>query len=282
MTNLGRPRTIGLLLPGIALMAILFLWPSVQLLAYSFYRHVPGGGLQPAFVLTNYQRLITDAFYLGVAARTIWLGLQVTAIAIGLGYPVAYWLVSLPPRRRAAVIGLVVLPLMTSVVVRSFGWFIILGETGVLNQVLLKLHVVPRPLRIIYTDTATIIGLVHILLPFMVLSINSVLENRDPALEQAAQNLGASPLRTFLHVTLPMSIPGLATGSLIVFVLTISSFVTPTLLGGPTRKVLAALVYEQGLMLFNWPFSAALAFSILAISVFVLAIYLRVVAAYTR
>lgn len=263
-------------------MAILFLWPSVQLLAYSFYRHVPGGGLQPAFVLTNYQRLITDAFYLGVAARTIWLGLQVTAIAIGLGYPVAYWLVGLPPRRRAAVIGLVVLPLMTSVVVRSFGWFIILGETGVLNQVLLKLHVVARPLRIIYTDTATIIGLVHILLPFMVLSINSVLENRDPALEQAAQNLGASPLRTFLHVTLPMSIPGLATGSLIVFVLTISSFVTPTLLGGPTRKVLAALVYEQGLMLFNWPFSAALAFSILAISVFVLAIYLRLVAAYTR
>lgn len=258
------------------------MWPSLRLLVYSFYRYTPGGGLEPAFVLSNYQRLFTDSYYLNVIARTFWLGIEVTLITILLGYPLAKWLVGLSPRRRAFAVGVVILPLMTSVVVRSFGWFIILGETGILNEVLLKLGLITSPLRIMFSNRATIIGLVHILLPFMVLSINSVLENQDPSLEEAARNLGASPVRTFLHVTLPMSAPGVATGAMIVFVLTISSFVTPTLLGGPSGKVLASLVFDQGLMLLNWPFAAAIAFAILGISTIVVAAYLRFMEAFTH
>jgi putative spermidine/putrescine transport system permease protein len=278
----NRLRVIGLLLPGFFLIVAVFVAPSLELLRYSFYKHIPGGGLQPALVLENYSRLVIDPYYASVLLRTVGLALEVTGLTILLGYPLAYWLVGLPARTRAMVLGLTVLPLMTSVVVRTFGWFVILGETGVVNQILLKVGLVSHPLRIMFTDRATIIGLTHILLPFMVLSVNSVLENLDPSLREAARNLGANPSRTFLRITLPLSLSGVATGALLVFVLTMSSFVTPTLLGGPSGKVLASLIFEQGLTLLNWPFAAALAFVLLAISSVALGAYYRLLSAAPR
>lgn len=264
--------------PVLVLFAVFFALPVLILFATSVER-VDTASFQVVerFTLANYTRFLFDAFYLSVLGITLRISLLVTLVALVTGYPVAAHLVRARARERAILMLLIVSPLLVSLVIRSFGWVIVLGPRGLVNSLLVGLGLVRAPLKLMYTETAVVIGLAHVFYPFMVLAIYSALRRIDPAVLRAARNLGAGPLRSFWHVTLPLSVPGIIAGSLIVFALSVSSFVTPALLGGPWVKVVAYLVWEQNLIVLDWGFAAAIAVILLGVTALLMVLYNRLV-----
>jgi putative spermidine/putrescine transport system permease protein len=273
----GRRRLwplVQLLAPAVLVVGLFLVPPLVGILAGSVVQQKQETG-PPS--LANYARFLGDPYYLRTLLLTLKLSLVTTVSALVLGYVVAFYLVrSLRSRtaRRLAYL-IVVAPLFTSSIVRSFGWMVGLGNNGFLNRWLLELGIVDRPLRLIFNETGVVIALTHILLPFMVLSIAAVLQNIDPALEEAAMDLGASRLTTFLTVTLPLSLPGVVAGSLIVFTLAMSAYVTPAVLSGGRLKVVPMLIYEQYISVFDWGFGAAMAMILLMLTLAITAFYTR-------
>jgi putative spermidine/putrescine transport system permease protein len=229
------------------------------------------------FTLYNYRHFLFDRFYLGVLLTTLKISMIVTLTCLLTGYPAAALMARTSPRERSILTLLVVSPLVVSLVIRNLGWLIILGPKGVVNTVLIHLGLVKAPLALMYTQTAVVIGLAHVFYPFMVLAILSSLQNIDPVVVRAAQNLGATPLRAFWHVTLPLSTPGVVAGAVIVFALSMSSFVTPSLLGGPWVKVVAFLAWEQAVFVLDWPFAAAISVILLGVTGFILVLANRVI-----
>jgi ABC-type spermidine/putrescine transport system permease subunit I len=213
--------------------------------------------------LHQYGRIFGDGYYLTVIAQTLAFGLAVTAICTLLGYPLAYAVARSEGAWKAALILLVVTPLMVNVVVRSFGWMVILGGSGAVNAGLQALGL-PKA-ELMYNWTGVTIAMVHVLLPFMVLSIASTLETLDRRLEEAAAVLGATPARIFRHVTLPLSLEGIVTGAILCFTLAIGSFVTVLLLGKTSTMVLPLLIYQQLTTSSDWPFAAAMGMVLLVL-----------------
>jgi putative spermidine/putrescine transport system permease protein len=254
--------------------AALFVAPLAWLWVLSLFRFDRTTGALAEMTVANYVAFLGDAFYLGILGRTVKLALCATAAALLLGYPVAYHLTRVTGRARAYLTLLVLAPLLVSVVVRSFGWLVILGPQGLVNSALVAAGVVDEPLRLLYTETAIVLGLTHVFLSFMVLSIVSALGRVDPALVRAAQNLGATPAQAFWRVVVPLSLPGVAAGCLIVFTLSASAFITPALLGGPRVKVMSYLAYQQTLLLSDWPYGSAIAFILLGVTAVTVAVSL--------
>jgi putative spermidine/putrescine transport system permease protein len=247
-----------LLAPSFVVLVGAFAAPLAILTRYSLYRTEPGGVMAPAWVLDHYRRFLLDPFYLRILLTTVELALAVTAVTLVLGYPVAYALAhTRSPRRRALGVTVLLIPLMTSVVVRSYGWMILLASTGVVNTLLLATGLMARPLQLLFTPLGVVIALAEVLLPFMVLSVMPVIQGIDPALEEASESLGGGALATFWHVVLPLSLPGIAVGAILVFVLAVGAFATPRLVGGPTIEVITVFIHEQTMSLLNWPFGAA-------------------------
>lgn len=272
----GRAAVALLLAAPVAVFVALFLVPLANLFVLSFFAFDRVTGAVGGFTIGNYTKFLGDPFYLDILWRTLRIGLLSTATALVLGYPVAYYLARARGRRRAYLMLGILAPLLVSVVVRTFGWLVILGPNGLINSTLTALRVVSDPIRLLYTETAIVLGLTHVFLSFMVLSIAAALERIDPALIRAAQNLGASERQTFLRIVLPLSLPGVAAGCLIVFTLSTSAFITPALLGGPRVKVMSFLAYQQTLLLSDWPYGSAIAFVLLALTGATVLIYLRV------
>lgn len=266
-----------LLLPPLAVFLALFLAPLANLFVLSFFHFDRVTGVTGTLTLENYTRFLGDPFYLGILWRTLKLGILATLLSLTLGYPVAVAVSRARGRLRAYLMLGILAPLLVSVVVRSFGWLVILGPNGLVNSTLTGLGVVDEPLRLLYTETAIVLGLTHVFLSFMVLSIAAALDRIDPALIRAAQNLGASPRQAFLRIVLPLSLPGVAAGCLIVFTLSTSAFITPALLGGPRVKVMSFLAYQQSLLLTDWPYGSAIAFILLALSGGAVLLYLRAI-----
>jgi ABC-type spermidine/putrescine transport system permease subunit I len=181
-----------------------------------------------------------------------------------LGYPLAYCLARARPRWQAVGLFLLIMPLMVSAVIRVFGWIVILGRKGLLNQALLALGL--EPVKLLYSETAVVIGLVNIFVPFMVLPIMASIELISPSLEEAAQNLGASWYRMFGRVILPLSLPGLISGCLLVYSLSISAFVTPALMGNPRERMVGQQIYDEVLVSFNWPGAASLSLTLVLVT----------------
>jgi len=257
-----RPRTVAvlLLLPAGLALAALLVAPLLYLLSYSLHQAVPGRmAVEPGLTLSTYARVLSDPFYLGVVVRTLALSLGATAICALLGFPLAYFLWRAPARWKGTLTLLVVAPLLISIVVRSYGWMVILGDSGVLNDALSALGLIDQPVAIMFTSLAVLIGLVHVQFPFMVLSILAGLERIDPDLLDAAATLGAPRPRAVLEIVLPLSVPGLVAGVTLVFSLCMTAFVTPTLMGGSGARVLTTLIYNQFVTVFNWPTGAAIA-----------------------
>jgi putative spermidine/putrescine transport system permease protein len=220
-----------------------------------------------AFTARHYQRLIDDSYYLEVIWTTIRIGLWTTLIALLIGYPLAHWMARIKSRTGHALLLMAVLaPMLTGIVVRTFAWMTLLSDKGVINQILLSFGLINKPLQLMYNEAGIVVGLVHIYVPFMVLTLTGVIGRIDERLEQAAENLGASPLRAFVEVTLPLSLPGILAGSLLVFALAISAYVTPILLGGFQIMTLPILIYQQISANFNIGFAAALGMVLLVIS----------------
>jgi len=254
-----------LLAPPLALALVFFVVPVVYLFWVSLHAASTSELYGAALTLRNYTDVLGDSFYLTIVRRTLGVAAVILGLCLVIGYPVAYFVALLPPRRRMLAILLLLFPLMVSNVVRAYGWVALLERRGVVNTALRDLHLTDAPLELLYTPSAVVVALMTILLPYMVISIANTLAALDRRYEEAAQALGAGPVRTFLHVTLPLSTPGVASGALLVFLLTLSAYVTITLLGGPRSKLLVSLIYDS-VTAFQWPRAAALAFVLLALA----------------
>ncbi|MCK8784270.1 ABC transporter permease [Roseomonas sp. NAR14] len=253
-----------LLLPACVAVAAGLLLPILYLLALSLNPPVTGEvALAGELTLRNYARLL-DWFYFSVLLRTLWVSAVTTAISTVLGVAVAHSLWRTPPHRRGLLVVVVLAPLLVSIVARTFGWMLLLGDQGLVNAVLLRLGLVEAPLHLMFTQGAVIVGLVHVFLPFMVLSVLAAYDRIDPAIPEAAGTLGAGPFTVFRETILPLLNPGIAAGVTIVFSLAMSSYVTPALMGGSGAGVLTTLIYQQLVVTYDWHFAAALVAVLLA------------------
>ena len=211
----------------------------------------------------QYAKFVTDGFNLAVLGNTLWLGLEVTVLTILIGFPLAYLYTQAPGRWQGPLMLLIILPLLTSSVVRTFAWVVILGRQGIVNTALLDLGLIAEPIKLLYTPGAVAIALAQIELPLMVLPLITALMNLDANLRQASLALGAGHWRTFWQVTLPLSMPGLLAGSLLVFASSVSAFVTQTLVGGGQQMFMPFYMYQQAIQANNYPFAAAIAMLLL-------------------
>ncbi|MET0742532.1 MAG: ABC transporter permease [Microvirga sp.] len=245
-----RRETWLLLSPGLGLLVLAFLMPIARMLVLSVQG--PDGA-----TLAHFARFFQDAYYPLVLWRTVYLSAIITAICMVIGFPLAYIMARGTPRVRLWLVIMVILPLMTSVVVRTFGWMVLLGRSGPIASTLRDLGLVGRSFQLMQTEAAIMLGMVQVLLPFMVLSLLGVLVRLDPRLEEAARTMGCSFLQTLRTVVLPLAMPGLLAGSILVFTLSASSFVTPSLLGGARIEVLAGSIYKNVTQTLDWNFAAA-------------------------
>jgi putative spermidine/putrescine transport system permease protein len=273
--RLSGAARLALLAPAGLLVAALLTVPLGLLLSYSL---APGGSTRADFsaglTLENYVDILGDAFYLAIIFKTLWLSLIITAASIAIGWPLAYFLWKAPRRFKTLLAVAVVAPLLISIPVRNYGWMVILGDTGVVNKALIALGLIRQPLRMMFTDFAIVLGLTHVLMPFVVLSVLATLERIPDNLAEAAQSLGANRLRAICAVVVPLSMPGVLAGGTLVFCVAISAYVTPALMGPSGAKYSATLVYQQFVSTFDWPRGAAIAAVLLAITVAALAIVL--------
>lgn len=265
-------RTGALLLsPLLFVLVASFVVPLLLLVPTSFQEYRPGHGIvRDTWTLANYLRIFTDDFYLEVVLRTLGLGVSVTLSCLLFGYPVAYLIVRGNPRWRLALTLLVIFPLMLNLVVRSFGWIVLLTNRGVVNNLLIDIGLIEKPLKLMFNMTGLLIGLTHIYLPFMVLMLVAALQNVPRDVEAAASTLGSGRWHVFRSVTLPLTAPGIIAGSILVFVLTISALVTPRMLGGPTYQVMATLIYDEYMQLLDWPSGSALSFTLAISTIFII------------
>ena len=211
----------------------------------------------------QYRKFLTDSFNLAVLGNTLWLGLKVTVLTMVIGFPLAYLYTQAPPRWQGPLMLLILLPLLTSSVVRTFAWVVILGRQGIVNTALLDLGFIAAPLKLLYTPGAVTIALSQIELPLMVLPLITALMNIDANLRYASLALGAGHWRTFMQVTLPLSMPGLLAGALLVFASSVSAFVTQNLVGGGQQMFMPYYMYQQAIQSNNYPFAAAIAMLLL-------------------
>jgi ABC-type spermidine/putrescine transport system permease subunit I len=228
----------------------------------------------PGWTLANYRRLVSDAVFLEVFWTTLRTALIVTLGTLLLGYPVALALMRLRHGAATFVLIVVLLPFWTSVLVRSYAWMVLLGRKGLVNEALISAGLIDAPLKLLNTPFAVHIAMIHILLPYMILPIASVLRQIDGALLRAAAGLGAPPWRVFLRITLPLSMPGIAAGTLLVFVLSLGFYITPALVGGPRDLMLSMLIAQQ-VDLLNWPYAACLSAALLATTLLLIVVFQR-------
>lgn len=260
--------------PALLLVGVLFFLPLLRLMLLSVTDRYP----EPSelFTLANYLEAVSRPFHRNSLFTSLYLAAIVTAITLVLGYPLAYFLVRSASRYKAIVLLAIISPLLISVVVRSIGWLVLLGREGIVNQLLLALHVIDEPRQLLFNFSAVVIAEANILMPFMVLSISTSLGQIPAALEEAASVLGAGSVRRFFSITLPLSAPGLISGSVIVFILTMGSYITPQMLGGGKVNVITTDIYSRVMVDFNWPLGSALAIVTLLFTIGVILLMNRV------
>lgn len=264
-----------LLIPGLLTLGATFVAPLLWLLRASFTE--PGAELSPAagWSLAAYSAVLFDPFYWRVALNTLGLGMAVSLPAVCLSYPIALFLQRSESRWKGALTALAVAPLLTSSVVRTYGWMVLLGDKGVINAALHALALVSSPLRLSNNTFGAVVALIEILMPYAILAMLSGFGRVSRQLEDAAQMLGADRWRVFWRVTLPLSLPGVLTAVLLVFVLAISSFVTPRLMGGGRVFVLGTEIFSEATVTLNWPLAAALSVVLLVLFSSIIVLYQR-------
>lgn len=258
-----------LMIPSLALLSLFFVVPMIRIFGLSFF--------DPGFTFQHYLRIFQVEVYLLVLLRTLTVALIVAGCCLILGYPVSYLLAAQPPRVTNILLILVLIPLWTSVLVRTYSWMVLLGRKGLLNQTLMYLNLISEPLTLLYTSKAVILGMVQILLPFMILPLFSTMKGIDRNLLKASQSLGAGPLQTFRRVYLPLSLPGVAAGFMLVFIISLGFFITPALLGGRKDILISMLIENQVRELLNWGFAAALSLVLLLTTILIIAFFNRFV-----
>lgn len=255
----------SLAVPPLALLVTFFVVPLLYLFYVSFHAPSDTALYGDGPTLQNYARVAQDSIYGTIILRTLRTAMVVLVLTTVVGYAAAFTIVKMKSRWKVLLFAMLLFPLMVTNVVRAYGWVTLLGRRGILNSSFQSLGLIDSPLNMLYTIEAVVVGLMTILLPFMIITIANSLAAIDPTYEEAAASLGAGPVRTFLKVTLPLSSPGVTAGVTLVFLLSLSAYVTVALMGGPRQKMLVSMVYD-GVVAFQWPRAAAIAFILLAIA----------------
>jgi spermidine/putrescine transport system permease protein len=261
------------LLPARIWMALFFAAPMAIVCAYSFLTRGDYGGVERPWTIESFGRLV-DPLYLAIFWRSLWIASAATALCVLLGFPLALF-IARAGRFRNLYLQLVLLPFWTSFLVRTYAWLFILRDTGLVNTVLQNFHIIGAPLPLLYNDGAVLVGLVYNFLPFFVLPMYATLERLDPALMEAAADLGARPLATLRRVIIPLSMPGIVAGSVLVFIPCLGAYLTPDLLGGGKTVMLGNLVQNQFTTARDWPFGSAVSLVLMLASALLLAGLMR-------
>ncbi|SIT14369.1 ABC transporter permease [Paracoccus saliphilus] len=249
--------------PALALFGVLLVVPLIMTFVLSFNSFDFYEGISNDMSLANYKEVLGDSYFYEIFCRTFAIALATTVICAIIGVPQAYFLNRMTPFWRSVMVLVTLGPLLISVVVRTLGWAILLGNKGVINTALTDFGLIERPVKMMYTSGGIVLALVHVMIPFMVLAVWASLQRQDPATESAAESLGAGPVVVFRRVVFPQVIPGILSGSLIVFSLSASAFATPAILGGRRVKVVSTTVYDEFMNTLNWPLGAAIAMLLL-------------------
>lgn len=258
---------LTLILPLASFFLVFFLLPFLYILYRSFW--------DPTFTLKHYIHIIREPLYIKVIINTMKLAFVATTVCLFLGYPFAFLLTTTSEKTSNRLLALVLIPFWISLLVRTYSWIVILGRKGLINSLLLKIGLIDQPLSLLYSMKGVIIGMTHILLPYMIISLFSVMRGIDLELLKAARNLGANSFKAFMRVFFPLSLPGVAAGSLMVFVMGLGFFVTPALLGGPRDVVISVLIENQVTYILNWGFAFAIAMVLCVIALAMVYFYNR-------
>jgi spermidine/putrescine transport system permease protein len=266
--NLSLRRWV-LLGPGLTWLAVFLVVPCALVFTYSFFERGVYGGIDYIFGLGNYARAI-DALYLKIFLQSLKIALTATVLALVIGYPAAYFIAGAPANRQKALLLLAILPFWSNYLIRTYAWMVLLNREGLINRGLAAAGVIDTPLPLLYNDFAIVVGLLYAYLPFMILTLYASIARLGPELREASADLGAGWAQTFVRVTVPLTVPGIAAGCVFVFVLSIGNFITPDLLGGGRRIMVGNLIYDQFLSARDWPFGASLAFILIGIMMMLL------------
>ena len=267
-----RKQAILLALPASLALLFFFILPMV----YILIRTLTENGT------ADFTEFFTDPFYLDILWTTIRVSLVSTAVSLLLGYPTAYYMARTTSRLKQAMVIVILFPFLVSAVVRSYGWMVILGTNGLLNQLLLGLGLISEPLKLLNTEAAVIVGMIHLLIPYMILSLVGVLQSIDPNVEYAAYSLGASPMTTVRKVVFPLSTPGIISGCVLVFTMSMTSYVTPKLLGGSKFRMMATMVVQEINVNFDWGAASAISYILLAVILAVQVVVVLVTGRYMK
>ncbi|MEK3915148.1 ABC transporter permease [Paenibacillus sp. FSL H7-0331] len=257
-----------LMLPGLLFLTLFMLVPIIMTIGTTFFQ-------KGNFTFNGYMHFLQDQYFLNILLTTMQVSTVTTILCILIGFPVAYYVSRQSPRTKGIMLALAIFPLLTSSVVRSFSWIIILGKNGLLNSSLMSLGLIQQPLEILYTPTAVMIGLIHLFLPLIIISLVGVMENIDPDLVKAAESLGASRFTVFRKVIFPLSIPGLILGSILVFVGSMTAYTTPSVLGGK-KRVISTFLYQNAITLNDWYSASVVATIMMVITLIVIGLMTKI------
>ncbi|POR51763.1 ABC transporter permease [Bosea psychrotolerans] len=257
----------ALVVPATIFVAIGLLGPIAILFRYSLNQFIPGQFMVDGLTIENYVKFFTDSYYLNVLLRTVRVAVICTVACLIMGFPLAYVLARMQSRFKNLLIMLVVLPLFVGNAVRAAGWMTAFGSKGALNASLMGLGLIDHPIEIMFTENAVLIGIVAVNLPFMVLTLQSVIEGIPRNVEEAAFSLGAGPAAMFRRVLWPLALPGILAGTILTFILAMNAYATPVLLGGPKFQMMGPLVYGQFAQQNNWPFGGAISFILMTATI---------------
>lgn len=272
----GARKTPWLLLsPSLATISLLLIVPMLFIVVYSFWLRTATGADQVGFYLDNWIEVLGDRFYRDILFQTLLIAFYTTVICALVGYIPAYFVANTRMNSKAFLLLLLMLPFWISYIIRTMSWINILGTSGALNTLLMSVGIIDDPIQMLYNQQTVVLGLVHYLLPFMILNVYVSLDGIDKNLTEAAKSLGCTGFQAFREVTLPLSLPGLAAGSLLCFVLAAGTYITPIVLGGPRDAMFANLVFEAIVTQLNWPLGSALSLVLLALLGALVVIYTR-------
>lgn len=249
-----------LLAPGFIFLFVFAILPLIMVISGSFTT-------EEGITISRYIDFFKDGYYTTILLRTMKLSLIATIVAAVFGFPTAYYISKTNINKRGLYIAFAVFPMLTSPVVRSFSWMVILGKYGIVNNLLTKIGIIKEPLSLLYNEFSIVIGFVYLFMPLMILSLVGVLENIDKDLVAAAESLGATRFKAFMKVVFPLSIPGLIVGSVLVFTGSLTAYTTPQLLGGTKSRVLATVMYQNAMTLFDWDTAAVVATVMIVVTI---------------
>ena len=273
--NAAKPNLLAA--PAIGWLVAFMVAPCVLIFVYAFFERGLYGGIDYNFTWDNFAR-VADPLYAKIFLNSARIALTTTVLAILIAYPAAYAIAKAPQRWQPILLFFAVLPFWSNYLIRTYAWIVLLNREGLVNNLLRALGYQGEPLSLLYSEGAVITGLVYNYLPFVILAIYSGLSRLNPELMEASRDLGAGAVRTFIRVTLPLTLPGVAAGGVFVFVLSIGNFVTPALLGGGRFQMIGNLVYDQFLTANDWPFGAALGMTLIAVMIALLMLQARATA----